>query len=254
MEPQVDIAAPESRRRSPARTALRMAVYPALAVALAAAAYFNPRVREEYYYWRWQYAREEADKKQHFKSLLATTANWRRRYKYVGRRAAERLPEFRARKGRWFYRMIRRGYGSALVPALIKALGDKDEIVRTATAYALGEIGPATKTVVLALVKALSDKHEYVREAAAGALGRISPGAKAAVPALEKARQDPVARVRRAAAAALKKIAKNAARENNKEEGTKLQRDTVSISGVSTLSLSSLVPVTSVAGKVTLSY
>ena len=95
------------------------------------------------------------------------------------------------------------------VPALIKALKDKDFNVRRSAAAAVGKIGPAAKDAVPALIEALKDKDIYVRIGAALLLSRIGPAAKDAVPALKAmSENDPVARVRKAAVAALKSIAK----------------------------------------------
>jgi len=68
------------------------------------------------------------------------------------------------------------------VPALIQALGDKEEFTRHAVVIALGQIGePAA---VPALIQALGDKNQTVRYWAAYALGQIG---KPAVPALIQA-------------------------------------------------------------------
>jgi len=57
------------------------------------------------------------------------------------------------------------------VPALIKALKDKDGLVRQRAAIALGAIGPAAEEAVAALVEA--SKWDPVRPAAEEALARI---------------------------------------------------------------------------------
>lgn len=66
------------------------------------------------------------------------------------------------------------------VPRLIRALKDKDPLVRLRAAGALG-IGPVAKDAVPALIEALKDKDGNVRLLALSALGKIGP---AAVPAL----------------------------------------------------------------------
>ncbi len=214
MQPQAQAAAPESGRRSPARTALRMAVYPALAITLVVALYFNPRVREEYYYWQWVDAEKEKEREAYFQKALKESYSWDRRLGYVRKRAEERLKDLAAddKVGLWFDLITKRGYGLALVPTLAKALGDEDELVRYRAAVKLSKIGPAAKDAVSALIKALGGKDEKLHWLAAYALGKIGPAAKESVPALKKALQDPDAAVRWAAAAALKNIEKEAAK------------------------------------------
>ena len=121
------------------------------------------------------------------------------------------------------------------LPALIAALGDKDEVVRLNAAYELGTIGaPAVPALieiwreasrsgvetesfqhatyalsaiggpaVPALIDALQDKNESIRASAAYALGDIGTGAQDAVPALTQALRDESAWVRRHATEAL---------------------------------------------------
>jgi HEAT repeat protein len=72
----------------------------------------------------------------------------------------------------------------AIVPALIQALGDKNENVRQAAAVALGEIGPEAKEAVPALTQMLEDEDKDVRQYTVEALREIGPEAKEAVPAL----------------------------------------------------------------------
>ena len=91
----------------------------------------------------------------------------------------------------------------AAVPALIKALEDDDESVRTAAARALGNIGPAAKEAVPSLILALRDDEWSIREDTAEALGKIGPAAKEAVPYLQKALHDPEEEVRASATKAL---------------------------------------------------
>jgi HEAT repeat protein len=59
---------------------------------------------------------------------------------------------------------------------------------------------------VAALIEALKDKDALVRSESARALGRIGPDAKPAIPALGVAARDPEAIVSREATEALKKI------------------------------------------------
>ncbi len=61
--------------------------------------------------------------------------------------------------------------GVPAVPALIKALKDKDSYMRQVTARALGEIG--NDAAVPALNKALKDKDDDVRQAVAEALKKL---------------------------------------------------------------------------------
>jgi HEAT repeat protein len=55
---------------------------------------------------------------------------------------------------------------------------------RLQAAKLLADLGPEAKAAVPALVRALKDKDPFIREAAAGALGRIGPAAKEAAPDL----------------------------------------------------------------------
>ena len=92
------------------------------------------------------------------------------------------------------------------VPALVKALGDADNRVRCHAAEVLSRIGPVTDEVVPALIKALGDTDRIVHIYAAQALGRIGPEAKAAIPALEQLIKNEHATVGGLAYEALKKI------------------------------------------------
>gem|GEM_PF-1573908 len=67
-------------------------------------------------------------------------------------------------------------------PALVKALGDIDPLVRRAAALALGEIG-AAESHAAALHAAMADRNETVRRAAVEAIVKAGP---AGVPALVK--------------------------------------------------------------------
>jgi len=80
------------------------------------------------------------------------------------------------------------------IPALIKALKNKDPFVRYRVPPALGEFGPAAKDAVPALCRVLDDRteHTIMRLTAALALGMIGPAAKDAVPALVRALSDPI--------------------------------------------------------------
>lgn len=70
------------------------------------------------------------------------------------------------------------------VPALVKALRDKDRGVKRNAGDALAELGPAAKGAVGDLSKMLKDKDVSLRKTAAAALGRMGKTAKDAVPAL----------------------------------------------------------------------
>ncbi len=89
------------------------------------------------------------------------------------------------------------------VPALTKALHDKELLVRSEAATALGRIG---KGAVPGLIEALQDKDSEVRYDAAYALGQIGADAEAAVSALIFTLKDTSEPVRSAAAASLATI------------------------------------------------
>ncbi len=61
----------------------------------------------------------------------------------------------------------------AAIPALTRALGDGEQIVRGHAARALGEIGPAAAGAVSELEKLLEDESRWVREMTAEALKKI---------------------------------------------------------------------------------
>lgn len=65
--------------------------------------------------------------------------------------------------------------GPSSVPALVKALGSEDRILREASATTLGRIGTRAQAAIPALVLALKDDHGWVRQAAAQALQQIDP-------------------------------------------------------------------------------
>jgi hypothetical protein len=79
----------------------------------------------------------------------------------------------------------------AVAPALIATLQDKDRdfITRANAARALGQIRADVKTVVPVLLEALADKDRDVRTRAAEGLGHIGPAAREAIPALRQALQ-----------------------------------------------------------------
>jgi HEAT repeat protein len=93
--------------------------------------------------------------------------------------------------------------GPAAVPALLKALPDKDAARRRTAAYALALIGPQAAEAVPALTEALHDAESEVRALAAKALGKIGQEAKGTAPALATALKDSDAVVRVHAALAL---------------------------------------------------
>jgi HEAT repeat protein len=80
------------------------------------------------------------------------------------------------------------GMGDVLapyIPELVRALCDRDEIVRWLAARALGELAPRQPRVVLrGLVPRLGDEDLDVRIGAANAIGRYGDAARPAVPAL----------------------------------------------------------------------
>jgi len=92
--------------------------------------------------------------------------------------------------------------GAPAVPALIQALGDRNEYVRRAACWALGAIGDPQ--AIPAIVQALVTRKRDVREAAAEALGHI--GDAEAIPALMGALQDSNDAVRSASAYAIAQI------------------------------------------------
>jgi len=69
----------------------------------------------------------------------------------------------------------RKGDAAQVVPALIKALRDKDGHVRRSAALGLGQFGEQAKDAIPALQKAQHDGDVRVREAATKALSRIDP-------------------------------------------------------------------------------
>ena len=63
--------------------------------------------------------------------------------------------------------------GDLAVPALIEALGDEKPQRRAGAAVALGQIRPEARSAIPALLKAVKDKDEVVRRQASYALSRI---------------------------------------------------------------------------------
>ena len=100
---------------------------------------------------------------------------------------------------RWYEsgeRQSRLDIESAL-PALTAALRDEDGLVRSRSAQAIGEIGPAAAPAVPALIELLKNKEEGSRIGACIALRGIGPPANAALPVLKRALADPSNDVRR---------------------------------------------------------
>lgn len=69
----------------------------------------------------------------------------------------------------------RKGEATKIIPALIEALHDKSDGVRTSAAIGLGTFGKQAKDAVPALETAAHDPDVRVREAAEEALSRIDP-------------------------------------------------------------------------------
>lgn len=84
--------------------------------------------------------------------------------------------------------------------------GDPDPFVRGNACYALGKIGPASRTAVPILIQALADTHAYVRHHSVVALGGIGPSAAPAVPALTQLLTNRAVETRIDAALSLSKI------------------------------------------------
>lgn len=95
------------------------------------------------------------------------------------------------------------------LPAIIGALqNDPDAWVRYGAAETLGRTGVDTQDIISALVNALEDADDSVKTAAAQSLEKIGPKAKKAVPYLNKALRGKSPRARLASAKALIKIDK----------------------------------------------
>ena len=80
------------------------------------------------------------------------------------------------------------GQSEVFVPALINALKDPNDFVRSSAARTLAKYGPAAKPAVPALIPLLNDPDWNVHRFAADALKKIDP--EAAVPALINALKD----------------------------------------------------------------
>ena len=63
--------------------------------------------------------------------------------------------------------------GEGSIPGLIKALSQKDSVVRRAAAYALGELGASAEQAIPSLIERLEDVDPQVRSSSAYSLARI---------------------------------------------------------------------------------
>ncbi len=119
--------------------------------------------------------------------------------------------------------MVLEGIGCAeggVVPALVAALSDGDEFVRTAAARAVAKLPEETEAFLPALIGLLKertagvdpadDTSAMVRCVAAESLAQLGTKATSAIPALEEALRDPNVLVRVRAGAALWKMEKKA--------------------------------------------
>jgi HEAT repeat protein len=96
--------------------------------------------------------------------------------------------------------------GRPAIPALAKALKNSDANVRRSAALALRRIGAEAKTAVPLLVPLLKDSDAKVRSYASSALGRMGAEAKTALPDLVPLLKDSDANVRSSAASALESM------------------------------------------------
>src|SRR6516165_4913011 len=95
------------------------------------------------------------------------------------------------------------------VPALARAMKDKNKEVREFAAFALGNIRADPGTLVSALTEGLQDKESSVRKRSAEVLGGFGGDAQSAVPVLVEALGDQDDDVQRQAAEAIGKIGGN---------------------------------------------
>jgi HEAT repeat protein len=96
-----------------------------------------------------------------------------------------------------------RRIGKEAVPSLCEALGAKHATVRHAAAYELGEMGPQAEAAIPALIQSLSDTNAQVRASAGYSLSRMGT---AAVPGLLEARAHGNETARQAAATTLERF------------------------------------------------
>jgi HEAT repeat protein len=89
------------------------------------------------------------------------------------------------------------------IPALLKALEQKDGKVRADAAERLGQVSPPARAALPALLAATKDENGLVRVKAADSLSRIDPENKATVSVLIEALRDENGKVRRVAAETL---------------------------------------------------
>lgn len=97
-------------------------------------------------------------------------------------------------------------HATAQVTLLIKALGDREPVVRAYAAGALGAIGPKAAAAAPALVAGLKSAEPGLRASAATALGRLGVKTPEVLAALRAAKKDADADTRRAAIDALKRL------------------------------------------------
>jgi vesicle coat complex subunit len=100
------------------------------------------------------------------------------------------------------------GLGKPVVPALVRALKDKNPSVRSSAAIALGKMGVQATSAVPSLSHALQDENLEVRRSAAIAMGKL--GRPALVPYLVVKLQSPDASVRYSATHALSRFGADA--------------------------------------------
>ena len=95
------------------------------------------------------------------------------------------------------------GPSDEVIGFLLRALKDREAVVRSVAATTLGGLLPVPKGAVGPLAKALRDEDRWVRQSAASALSRMGPRARPAAGQLIEALKDSVAEVRARAALAL---------------------------------------------------